>query len=278
MRRLLPVSAVGIACSAAISLLSPAAHAADDPISINLGNGWVHDSAAPLFHEARIVPGWSTTRTLLVRNNTDAPMALGISAADIVDSENGCTHAESIVDNTCGSGPDQGELGREMIVSVFVDPTNTGSVTAAPTWTGTLRGLLQVAALDSSVPAHAISGVRITTQLPWTSGNETQTDSVSFGLRLDAEDAGGVTLATAVLGQTFAQGADPTAAGADHPTSVLGEVVTAASLPFTGTYAVVALPVGLALVAAGVVLWLGATRVRRHERPSGASADLGNSR
>lgn len=264
MRRLLPLALSAVACCAAIGLLSPTAQAANDPISVNVGSGWVHDSTTPLFHEARIVPGWSTAKTLAVRNNTDASMTLGISSADIVDDENGCTHAEAAVDTTCGTGPDQGELSREMIFNVYLDPTNSGSYASKPAWTGTLRNLQQVAVLDPSVPAHAVYGMKITAALPWSSGNETQTDSVGFGLRLIADGTGGAGLATAVLGQTFIKGGDPTGA-AGHPTSVLGEIVTASGLPFTGLYAHAAVASGMVLVFGGGVLWVGSLRLRRRQ-------------
>lgn len=266
MTRLRPALVLAGATAAVIVALPSAAHAASDPISINLGSGWVHDSSAPLFNDTRIAPGWTGTKTLEVRNNTNASMTLGISSADIVDSENGCMHSEALVDTTCGNGPDQGELGHEMVFSVYLDPTDTGTYTGPPAWTGTLYDIQAAAVLSSSVPANGVWGVRVTAELPYSSGNETQTDSVGYSLRLDG-DGTGAGLTTSVLGETFTKaGGDPAGSSGIHVASVLGETFGAGSLPFTGSYADVLLPVGITLVLGGGLLRLSA--IRRRARSS----------
>lgn len=252
--------------AAAVVVMVPAgAHAASNPISINLGNGWVHDSSAPLFTDTHIAPGWSAAKALEVRNNTDASMTLGISAADIVDDENGCMHSEAVVDHTCGTGPDQGELGHEMIFSVYLDPSDTGTYSSAPAWTGTLYDIQSAAVLSSSVPSHGVWGLRITVELPKTSGNETQTDSVGYSLRLDGDGTGSTDLTTSVLGETFTKsgGGDPNTG--IHVSSVLGETVTrAGGLPFTGSDVGTILPIGAGLLVAGdLLLLIGSLRRRR---------------
>lgn len=259
----LPRSLALLGAVAAMIVVAPAAaHASGEPISINLGSGWVHDSSAPLFNDTRIAPGWNAAKTLEIRNNTDASMTLGISSADIVDSENGCMHSEAVVDHTCGSGPDQGELGHEMIFSVYLDPTDSGTYSTTPAWTGTLYDIQTAAVLSSSVPAHGVWGVRVTTELPFASGNETQTDSVGYTLRLDGDGTGSTDLTSSVLGETFTKGGDPRASSGIHVSSVLGDTFSSSTLPFTGSYAGVLLPIGVTLMLGGGLLRLAAIRRR----------------
>lgn len=262
LRRL--VSIIGAA--AFVIVASPlSAHATADPISINLGSGWVHDSAAPLLSNARISPGWSTDKTLEVRNNTDASATIGISSADIVDLENGCMHSEAPIDSTCGTGPDQGELGHEMIFSVYVDPTDSGAYPSTPTWTGTLYDIqAQPAVLSSSMPANSTWGLKIAAALPHSSGNETQTDSVGYTLRLDADGAGSAHFTTTVLGETFTKTGDPNGGSGLHVSSVLAETFSRSTLPFTGLDIGTILPIGVGILVVGdLLLLIGSLRRRR---------------
>lgn len=264
MSRVLRLSLVAVAAFGFAWLSWPtAARAASDPISINLGSGWVHDSSAPLFNDSRIVPGWSTAKTLQFRNNTDASMTLGISSANISDNENGCMHSEALVDSTCGTGPDQGELGHELIFNVYLDPTDTGTYATTPAWTGNLYDMQTPAALSAAVPAHGVWGVRVTTELPRSAGNEIATDSVAFSLHLVGDGTGTAGLTTAVLGETFTKGGgDPTVSSGIHVASVLGATFGKTSLPFTGSYADCLLPIGLTLVLGGGLLRIAAVRRR----------------
>src|SRR4051794_20154793 len=70
-------------------------------ISVNVGNGWTRDSTEPLFDSDPIAPGWSGSRDLQVRNDSDTDAALLLSATDIVGDENGCNHPETYADTTC---------------------------------------------------------------------------------------------------------------------------------------------------------------------------------
>jgi hypothetical protein len=182
-RRLAALAAVGAAL--AVGWPASVAAAANRSISIDLGHGWVHDSATPLFDFDRIAPGWTGERTLRVRNDGSGVATLALSAGDIVEAENGCNHPESVVDTSCGG--DQGELGHQLQLTVYTDPDGDGVFDTTPAWTGGLYDLRRAAVLAGDVGAHAVTGVRLDATLPDASGNETQTDQVGFDVRLSLE-------------------------------------------------------------------------------------------
>lgn len=240
----------------AVLLFPSSARASGEPISINVGGGWVHDATAPLFTSTGIVPGWTAAKTLEVRNNTNASATLGISSADVVDNENGCMHSEAVVDHTCGSGPNEGELGHGLVFSIFVDPSDTNAYPTTPAWSGTLYDMQTPAVLSSSMPANAVWGLRIAVALPRSSGNETQTDTVSYSLRLNGSGLGTTDLATSVLGVTYTKGGGDSTPSGIHVASVLGSNVVRAGLPFTGSDILAVLPLGVTLIVGGSLFWL----------------------
>src|SRR5581483_1840893 len=244
MRRLL----LPVALSALTVVAIPAtAHADTNRIAINTGHGWTHDANAPVLDTSRIAPGWSAAYPMQVRNDTGAAATLSISSANLVDLENGCNHAEAAVDSTCG--PDEGELGHELSFSVFVDPQDNGDFESQPRWTGTLYDITSPAVLATGMPSGAVWGLRITAELPMSSGNETQTDSVDFDLRLGMQ-SDGVTDTVDVLGTKVTR----------HPGQGLLGMTT--GLPFTGSGIQELTAVALwLLVAGGMALFLA--RVRR---------------
>ena len=247
MNRLAP-SVVATGLAALGLLVTPgAAHAEVSHLSINLGHGWQQDSTDPIFQLDSIAPGWSASRTMLVRNDSGEPAKLAFTADDIVDAENGCNAPESLVDTTCG--PDQGELGHAVQFSLTVDPENDGTFEAAPRWAGTLYDITSPRVIDADVPAHGTVGVRIHGILPFaTTGNEVQTDRLGFGLRITLEQAGSVS-AVEVKGTKTSR-----------PPS--GEVL--GSLPFTGSRIDRMVASSLWLIIVGVALTLlGRARVAR---------------
>jgi len=157
-------------------------------LSINTGSGWVHDSGAPLFDITRFAPGLSQSSTMQVRNDSPDAADLSLSADNIVELENGCMHSEAVVDTTCG--PTQGELGHELIFSVYADPEDDGSYETTPRWTGTLYDLANPVGLLTDLPSAGVVGLRIDMTLPMSSGNETQTDDVDFSFRLTLSGPG----------------------------------------------------------------------------------------
>ena len=288
MTRSLRLAAVAILGAVATVATPVTAHADSWTISINTGSGWVHDVTTPLFTVGRLAPGDGQMATLMVRNDSPDAAALALSATDLMEFENGCMHSEAVIDTTCGAT--QGEIGKELIFSVFADPENDGTYEATPRWSGTLYDLATPIALASSLPGGGVVGLRVDLTLPRSSGNETQTDSVDFAFRFALAGAGGpVTPGTSGnlggpstgpgAGTTTPQGPGPVEASdgpgsvkvkgikhTRHPHhSVLHEIAT--QLPFTGTPAERLVAGGLWLLIAGTALSLLA-RVRRRRHPA----------
>jgi hypothetical protein len=237
------LAAVGL--SATIALTAAPAWAASPGISINTGSGWTHDSTTPLFDFTRIVPGWTGSATLAVRNDTDAAADIGLRATNVVEAENGCNRPESLVDTTC-TGNNAGELGKEIVLTVYSDPEHDGTYQSTPTWTGTIEDLRQAAPLTRQLNAGDSVGYRIDAELPYSSGNETQTDQVGFDLVIGLN---GTSVAVEGTKITRSRG------------GVLNEITD--RLPFTGAPAMRLAAAGLSLLLAGALLILMVTRRRR---------------
>ena len=237
----------------AVALAIPAASAAAAPatvgsqhISINTGSGWTHDPSTPLFDFTRIAPGWTGTATLAVRNDSDQAAAIGLSATNIAEDENGCNHPESFVDTSC-TGVDAGELGKEITLTVYADPSHNGAYDSTPTWSGSIEDLKQAATLSSHLPGGGVSSYKIDATLPMSSGNETQTDRVSFDLQVTLDGASVEVEGTKVV---------------RHPGSgPLHRVLS--QLPLTGTPSERLAAAALSLLILGTALVLAGTRRRR---------------
>jgi len=254
------VNAGGRACLAlvgAVALAVPAVSATATPsaanggqISVNTGSGWTHEPTTPLFDFSRIAPGWSGTASLDVRNDSDTTAAITLRASHVVEDENGCNHPESVVDTTC-TGDNAGELGKEIVLSVFPGPGNDGTFAATSTWTGTIEDLANGATLASDLGPADVASYKVTAELPRSSGNETQTDQVGFDMVVGLDGAAGV----AVEGTKITR----------HGTSTLRGI--ADHLPFTGPLAMRLAAAGLSLLFAGLALILLATQRRRRMGP-----------
>ena len=266
------IAVAGLVMSAALFPASIANAASD--VSVNLGSGWVHDSATPLFNVGQIAPGFSRAETLLVRNNATDPGDLSLSASDIVELENGCMHSEAVVDPTCGAT--EGELGHELQFSVFADADNDGTYEATPRWTGTLYDLATPASLLTALPGGGIAGLKIVMTLPFSSGNETQTDDVDFSFRLTLTGAGTPDSSggsTSGSGPSAGSGPESTPQGPgsvevkgvkvtrEQHSSVLHDITS--QLPFTGTDTERMVAGALWLLVAGAALSTLATVRRR---------------
>ena len=184
-----------LALSGTLAFALPAASAGaastvTDPghVSINTGTGWTRDPSTPLFDFSRISPGWTASATLGVRNDSRANAALTLRTTGVNDDENGCNHPESFVDTTC-TGKNAGELGAEIVLRVFGDSDNDGTFDNTPTWTGNIRDLEGAGSLGE-LGAGVAHNYKIDAELPYSSGNETQTDKVSFDLVVSLDGAG----------------------------------------------------------------------------------------
>jgi len=241
-RQLTAISLMLAAASASLlGLVSPAVAAASpNHFSINTGKGWSAQPTGPLFDFVGLGPGWTSTSALAVRNDSDEASALTFRASDIVDDENGCNRPESLVDMTC-SGNDAGELGREMVFTVYSQGNPQ-----VPMWRGNLYDLTAGAKLDSSVAPNQIDSFSIVAELPYSSGNETQTDSVSFDLVVGLD---GATVAVEGTKTTRPPTSNPVTRAIDQ-------------LPFTGTPAQRLVAAALTMLLIGTVLVLLLRRPR----------------
>jgi len=281
MSRSLRLATVAVLGAIATVAAPATAHADSWTISINTGSGWVHDSSTPLFDVDRLAPGFGQSATLHVRNDSPQGATLSLAATDLVELENGCMHSESVIDSTCGAT--QGELGHQLIFSVYADPEDDGTYESTPRWTGTLYGLTSPAALLADLPGGAVAGLRIDLALPFSSGNETQTDTVDFAFRFTLAGAGGPDSPGTIVGSGSSTGpgagtSTPQGPGSvevkgikatRHPQpGVLHDIAT--QLPFTGTPIERMVAGSLWLLIAGTALSLLA-RMRRRGRRSPAT-------
>lgn len=223
------------------SALPAAADTAAGHISIDIGDGWTSDPSHPMFDSSQIVPGWSTTTALGVRNDSSTTSDVVLRSTAIVDDENGCDHAESFVDTTC-SGDNAGELGHELVLTL-ADPSSS----APPIWTGNLYDLEHGLTLSRLTP-NAQASYTLTASLPSTSGNETQTDRVGFDLVVGLD---GTTGAVEVEGTKITRSPD------GGPVQRLLN-----DLPFTGSPIMRLTAAGLSLLLLGLLLWAAAAQRR----------------
>jgi LPXTG-motif cell wall-anchored protein len=128
----------------------------------------------------RLSPGGSTQGTFAVRNDAPNSGKLSIALRDVHDDDNGCRPSEALVDHGCGDG--QGELGSQTVLTVAASDNVGGPFRAV--WTGSPRSLAQTRATVRTLPASATTWLRLTIALPASSGDETQTDELHFGVVL----------------------------------------------------------------------------------------------
>lgn len=169
----------------AVSLLGPVAAQAAPQIELNInGSGFTANPVTALFNLNNLAPGQSNTGTVGVRNPYSDDGTLKLQATNVKNWENGCNGSEHAAgDTTCGGGSDQGELGAALVFSVEVSAGPVGPWTH--TWSGSTADLEAVADVHVTVPASSDRYLRMTVTLPWTTGNEVQSDSIAFDLRVN---------------------------------------------------------------------------------------------
>ena len=128
-----------------------------------------------------LAPGLSGSGTFTVRNETRQKADVRVTALKLLDRENSCLSPEKRVPGErCSS--DGGELSDWLKVVI----TRRQGASETRVWSGRLAQLTRGAKLSGAVPATSSWSLRMTIELPWAAGNDTMTDSVSFGLRIDA--------------------------------------------------------------------------------------------
>jgi hypothetical protein len=228
---------------AGLVLPSPADAARNGVLQVALPGGpFTSAPAGPLLDVDSLVPGGSTSQVLGVRSASTGAGELELRFLAVHDDDNGCTSPEAVVDTSCGTGG--GELGTALRFALAVADAPDG--TYVRTWSGT------AAQLERGIDAHTVvtrgadRWVRLSATLPGSTGDEVQSDT--FGFRLRVELAASQAFEAVTIGP----------AGSGGSTSGGGP------LALTGTAGVLLLAGAvLLLLAGGMVLWAAAAGRRR---------------
>ncbi len=254
-----------------VAILNPgAAEASGEHVSISIvggDQGFTTHPAGALVDTKGLVPGRSVSGTMGVRSDFAESSELRIQLVEVADDDNGCAPAEAAVDRTCGR--DQGELGAALVCTLDVATSEDG--TYRPTWTGSATQLAQGVPAAEGIAAGETRWVRLTVNLPFSSGNETQTDTYGFGVQVIVQTTSG-TGGVEIGGGNGSAGGPGGGAGNGSAGSARGgsgNGVAGASgnqtgLAFTGTQIVLLISTGALLIAGGLVLVAGA-RIRRRD-------------
>jgi len=239
------VFAVGLGATLWFGAVAPASADTGSGLKIDLpasGGGFTTNPTGHLIDELRLAPGLSTSGIMGVLNSSTAAAAMTVSMNDVVSSENGCTHPELAEPGGCSAGP--GQLAGELVFDIAVSDSQSGTYTSA--WTGSAAQLESGVRVTDGIAAGSAEWVRLSVALPTTAGNEVQSDTFGFGLRVTLESNGSSTSA-GVGGVTAARGGGDAALGSS----------AAGGLAFTGVPAMLMIAAGLLLVVSGVLLIVG---------------------
>lgn len=236
--RLLVLPAAAALLVAFLSLLTLPAHAAAGHLRVSGG-----------VHVDGLSPGGSGSGELTVTNDSSYDARLDLEATDVVDDENGCLRQErQVPSEQCAA--DGGELGDELLLTI----THDGDAL----WSGALPELERGVTLTQHLAPGVSWQLRMEVALPFSSGNETMTDSTGFGLRFTASGQGGTIQVDAPGVHAGTGGGAPAGSGSGLATPV--------SLPLTGA----SVPLWVLLLDV-VTLLVGAVLLAaRRRRPFGA--------
>ena len=123
----------------------------------------------------RLAPGITRQGSVSVTNPSDQPVTVALATLNLSDDDNGCVLSEVREgDTTCGEGG--GELSRWLDVTIAGD--------GEPLWSGRLSDLSQDQRLPGALQPGDTEDLDVTVGLPFGAGNDTQTDRVTFDLRI----------------------------------------------------------------------------------------------
>jgi hypothetical protein len=192
----LVAGALGVSLALALLPIRPAA-AQLDPIKVEVVGG------GTLFDTDGMYPGFQMTDEMRITNNTGDAGAIRLRILDLVSDDNGCNTPEARVDTTCGDG--EGELAEQVLLDVQRVDAGGNVVVLAPT---ILEDVGEVS-LGVIEPGVTIA-YHLTWELPITSGNETQTDSLSFDVEIAGFSLVGAPAASGVgVGVPITPGDEP---------------------------------------------------------------------
>ena len=152
----------------------------DAVVPAGAGHGYLRVSGGPVVVRS-LAPGLSGSGTFTVRNETRDRADVRVTALAVIDRENSCISPEKRVPGERCS-LDGGELSDWLRVTI----TRRQGASEVKLWSGRLAQLRGGVKLSGAVPARTSWTLRVALGLPWAAGNDTMTDSVSFGLRVDA--------------------------------------------------------------------------------------------
>ena len=216
-------AALAVATGLAVFLLGPASASAAGGVPIDIGAGFTTNPAGPLLTLTNMIPGESASAVVGVRNLSNASADIALQLINVHDDEHGCTKSEALVDLTCGDpGLGEGDLTNALVFTIDEGDAKAGPFTQ--TWTGGAATLVAAATdISASIPATSDRWLRITVSLPFASGNQTQTDTFGFGLRVFLSGLG------TVVGPAAVGGASTTSAATTTPTAPHSSISNAGS-------------------------------------------------
>jgi hypothetical protein len=174
-----------VTIASAVIIAAPPAHAAGELRVVADGGG-------PLVDLSRLAPGMTRQSRFSASNTSGDDAALALRVVDLREDDNGCNRAETRHgDNSCGQGG--GELGRDLTVAV-VPLGVDGSPSGEAVFSGSVRNLVTWTVAAQRLAAGTERSFRLDWELPISSPNDTQTDTVAFDFEfvLEQEVGGGV--------------------------------------------------------------------------------------
>lgn len=134
-------------------------------------------------------------KTWTIVNTGSVPGELTLSMNDLINNDNGCNEPEALMDTTCGNpGPNEGELGANMIAKILLDTDGAGPAQATEVVSTTLATANQGEFASQWVSNAGVvtlpAGGQATVTMNWATDpqsytNVIQSDSLGFGLQFD---------------------------------------------------------------------------------------------
>jgi hypothetical protein len=154
-----------------------------DDIEVSVDGGpFTTSPTGSLIQVANLAPGIARTAVLGIKNPADDDASVHFQFVDAEFNENGCVRPELALDPRCNpEGP--GQLRRSLVFRLAVSGSRDGPFDRV--WSGSAATLEKSGVtMGPALAAHTAKWVRITTALPWESGNETQSDTYKFAVKV----------------------------------------------------------------------------------------------
>ncbi|HKC28032.1 MAG TPA: hypothetical protein VKB75_08460, partial [Jatrophihabitans sp.] len=234
------LAAVGVLAGASIRSLAYTPAASHMQIALP-GVGFTDHPDGSLLDMTRLAPGMTTSGVLGVRNGSGGPANLYLRMVDVKEVD-GCPDGDA----NCSHG----DIRIERVLSFTVEIADSRDGSYRPVWSGSASGLQDAVSVSSGLSNGQVRWVRLSATLPADAGNESQSETLHFGLQVALDGVDGESIQ--VLG-----------AHAHHRgSSVLGLSLTGARLRMITT-------VGVLLVAIGLLVFVAGHR--RNRRATGRS-------